>query len=53
LYAYLLDGGKAETDDNLIDVFLATSPVLAGVVFENNFTQESFPTNLRVKEFLI
>lgn len=48
LLAYQLDSGSVEADDNIIDVLLASSPVLAGVLFEGDIKNGTIPQNLKV-----
>lgn len=46
--AYQRDSGSVEADDNFIDILLASSPVLAGVVFEGDFENGEIPKDLKV-----
>ncbi|OXA56781.1 ATP-binding cassette sub-family A member 3 [Folsomia candida] len=47
--AYQRDSGSVEADDNFIDILLASSPVLAGVVFEGDFENGEIPKDLKYK----
>lgn len=43
------DEAKVETDDYTSADFETTSPVLAGIIFENEFINDTFPKNIKVK----
>lgn len=50
LQVYLKESAQVETEDNLIDILLATSSVLAGIVFQGEITKGVIPQHLEVSK---